>query len=298
MSRKLQWLWVTAVDPMSTQPVCVRCFSYNNFTRRWCWTQEELHLFLKDSKILRSKAETQNWDFSDSKVHVLSSNSICLLCFKNSFIHLLTNSLMNLSSHFNWLFCFISSGLTVCEERGSSLRNNPGKNSGRPTGSCGWAVGELRLEEEVGVTDRATRDVNHGVLWFVSTTLWCQMTFPPHNQSPVCVTYTEYLITNRPVYVPVKIKKNNFLLLNAWNCYKYSDIYNIFGRRVSGNSCWWLKGHMVQPHLGMWTCSNQMSTKTELFIGFILSSVCVQVALIKSFQYTLVTHVVTEGTLV
>lgn len=147
---------------MSTQPVCVRCFSYNNFTRRWCWTQEELHLFLKDSKILRSKAEAQNWDFSDSKVHVLSSNSICLLCFKNSFIHLLTNSLMNLSFHFNWLFCFISSGLTVCEERGSSLRNDPGKNSGRPTGSCGWAVGELRLEEEVGVTDRATRDVNHG----------------------------------------------------------------------------------------------------------------------------------------
>lgn len=46
-------------------------------------------------------AEIQNWDFSGSKINVLSSNSIYLLGFKNQFIHLLTESLMNLYSYFN-----------------------------------------------------------------------------------------------------------------------------------------------------------------------------------------------------
>lgn len=61
--------------------------------------------------------------------------------------------------------------------------------------------------------------------------------------SSICVTYPECLLTGKGqwMFLWEKKKKLNFLLLNAWDCYKYGNIYMaVFGEKlllVTEGSC-------------------------------------------------------------
>lgn len=161
-------------------------------------------------------------------------------------------------------FCFRSCGLTDCEERSSTRpepsKNGPRKNSGWP--SC-LQKGERGRPLEEGSADRdwTTGDFGGGATLICVHYTYSVMR-PQDVSLPIsskCHLHRMPVNRRRPIDTPVENKKELFIT-KCLGLLKYSNICNAFGGR---NSCWWLKGHVVQPSLGMLPCSNRMPMKME-----------------------------------